>query len=114
MKTEQGNSYGMYSKIGWETREKPEYLNDNDAILFSFKKNKIYKTIKGKSKICWINNTYGFCLYDSIGFNNNFLKKKDNNIYTNITSNFENCEIEDFNSGFQNFKFKEIEIFHIQ
>lgn len=76
MKTEQGNSYGMYSKIGWETREKPEYLNDDEAILFSFKKNKIYKIIKGKGNVCWVDNTYGFCLYDSIRFFNNFLKEK--------------------------------------
>ena len=41
MKTEQGNSYGMYSHIGWETREKCENQNDDKAFLFSLNKTKI-------------------------------------------------------------------------
>ena len=107
----------MYSKIGWETRDigKYEYPFDDDCIIFTLNKNKIYKIIKGKGNVCWVDNTYGFCLYDSNRYFNNFLKEKGkiNIIHNNISSNFKNCKIEDFNSDLQNFKFKEIEIFQI-
>ena len=118
MQSEQGNIFGMYSKIGWETRgiHKYEYPSDDDCILFTLNKNKIYKAIKGQRQVCWIDNSYGFCLKSSIAFCNNFLKEKGrfSNIYENISSNFENCKLQDFNSGIKNFKFKDIEIFQIK
>ena len=72
MKNEQGNTYGMYSEIGWETRNNPEYRVDNYAFLFSLNKAKIYKAIKGKAHVCWIKNECGLWLFNTMGFYNNF------------------------------------------
>ena len=113
MKNEQGNTYGMYSEIGWETRNNPEYRVDNYAFLFSLNKAKIYKAIKGKAHVCWIKNECGLWLFNTMGFYNNFLnKKRDDNLYDS-SALFENSKIEDFNSGQKTFKFLEIEIFQI-
>ena len=118
MKTEQGNSYGMYSVLGWNTRNeeyKYEYPIDNRAFLFSLNKKKIYKAIDGKSKVCWVKNKVGLLLYYSMGFYDNFLHVKKNiNLFSGISSNFENCKMEDFNEGIKEFKFLEIEIFQIK
>ena len=117
MKTEQGNSYGMYSILGWNTRNKEyeyEYPIDDNSFVFSLNKKKIYKAIKGKSKVCWVKNKVGFLLHYSMGFYDNFLHVKKNiNLFSGISSNFENCKMEDFNEGIKEFKFLEIEIFNI-
>ena len=63
MKGEQGNRYGGFSNIGWESRDgKSEYPIDDNAFLFSIDNKKIFKAIKGKNKICWINSDeFGLC-----------------------------------------------------
>ena len=114
MKTEQGNSYGMYSKIGWETRKKYEYLVDDNAFLFSLNKNKIYKALKGKTKICWLPFDNVLYIYGSMGFKDYFLNKENINLYDSIKNNFEDCKMEHFNSGLKEFKFLEIEVFQIE
>ena len=100
MKTEQGNSYGMYSQIGWEIRKDYEYPNDDNAFLFSLNRNQIYKAIKGKATVCWLGNDYGLWVTSSMGFYNNFLNEEKNNIFNTIP-NFENCQKQNFNSKTQ-------------
>ena len=115
MKTEEEKSYGMYSEIGWETRnEKNEYPKDDKAFLFSLSKNKIYKAKKGKVQVCWLNDTYGLWIAGSMGFFDHFLnKKRSDNIWESNTT-FDNYKIEDFKSSIKTFKFSEIEIFQIK
>lgn len=113
MKTEQGNSYGMYSNKGWKATSFFVYPIDNNSFLFSLNKSKIYKAIKGEAKVCWLDDSYGFWLSSSMGFYNNFLKIEKNNIYKTIDC-YENCQAQDFNAGIYNFKFLEIEIFQIK
>ena len=113
MKSEEGNSYGMYSAIGWKTRKEFEYPIDDNSFLFSLNKKKIFRAKKGKVTICWIGNNVGLYISSTMGFHDKFLNEKNNNIYSSI-SRFENCKTEDFNSGKTNFKFLEIEIFQIK
>ena len=57
MISEQGNKYGGFSNIGWESRQKQEweYPIDDNAFLFSINRKKIFNALKGKNKICWVN-----------------------------------------------------------
>ena len=115
MKSEQGNRYGGYSNIGWESREqdKLEYPIDDNAFLFSFDNQKIFKAIKGKNKICWINSDeFGLCFYSSLIFYNNFLSKENSNFGNDLSLNFKNCTKKDLNS-LEKCKFLELEVFHI-
>ena len=116
MKSEQGNRYGGFSNIGWESRDKGkyEYPIDNNAFLFSIDNKKIFKAIKGKNKICWINSDeYGLCFYSSLTFYNQFLTEEKFNLGYDLTKNFEGCTLKDFNSGIEICKFLELEVFHI-
>ena len=116
MKSEQGNRYGGYSNIGWESREIGilEYPIDDNAFLFSIDNQKIFEAIKGKNKICWINSdVFGLCFYSSLIFYNNFLSKENNNLCSDLCLNFKNCNKTDFNSGLERCKFLELEVFHI-
>ena len=93
-----------------------QYPIDNNAFLFSFDNKKIFNAIKGKKNICWINDdTFGLCFYGSLSFYNKFLTTI--HTYTiigkDISSYFENCSINDFNSGIKKFKFSELEVFQI-
>ena len=116
MRSEQGNRYGGFSNIGWETRPKRkwEYPIDDNAFLFSLNKKNIFKAIKGKNKICWVNSDeYGLSFYTSLVFYNKFLTIKKTNICDKISQSFENCNIKDFNSGITDCKFSELEVFQI-
>ena len=116
MKSEQGNRYGGYSNIGWESREKGklEYPIDDNAFLFSIDNQKIFEAIKGKNEICWIeSDEYGLCFYTTLVFYNNFLTKENTNLSYGLSLNFKNCTKNDFNSGLEKFKFSELEVFHI-
>ena len=116
MKSEQGNRYGGFSNIGWESREKDnfEYPIDDNAFLFSIDKQKIFKAKKGKNKICWINgDEYGFCFYASLMLKNKFLTRENGNFGKELTKNFAGCTLQDFNSGLAYCKFLELEVFHI-
>lgn len=116
MKSEQGNRYGGYSNIGWESREIGilEYPIDDNAFLFSIDNQKIFEAIKGKNKICWINSdVFGLCFYSSLIFYNNFLTKENGNLSYALCLNFKNCNKNDFNSGLEKCKFLELEVFHI-
>ena len=115
MKSEQGNIFGGFSKIGWETRDKDlKYPIDDNAFLFSLKNRKIYKSKKGKAKICWIGKEYGLCFADSLVFRNNFYKCQ---IFININSSignyFEGIKKEDLNEKFK-FGLSELEVYRIE
>ena len=116
MRSEEGKNYGGFSNIGWEERpkQKGEYPIDDNAFLFSVDSKKIFNSKKGKNKICWINSDeYGLSFYDSLVFYNKFLTEVNLNFYSMISSNFENCSINEFNSGKQRCKLSELEVFQI-
>ena len=116
MKSEQGNRYGGYSNIGWESRKinKWEYPIDDNAFLFSIDNQKIFEAIKGKNKICWVNSDeYGLSFFRTLLFYNNFLTKENKNLSNDLSLNFKNCTKKDFNSGLELCKFSELEVFHI-
>ena len=116
MKSEQGNCYGGFSNIGWETRtiDNLEWPVDDNAFLFSLNNKKIFNAIKGKNKICWISNEYGLSFSGSLTFSDKFLTKSSRNLYKEISENFENCTINDFNSGITHCKLSELEVFQIK
>jgi len=116
MKSEQGNIYGGFTHIGWETRkvEKWEYPIDNKAFLFSLNKRKVYKAIKGKNKMCWVSSdSYGLSFYESLMFYNKFFKIENINIGDKTPLIFNDCKISDFNSGIKKCKLVELEVFQI-
>ena len=114
MKSEQGNRYGGFSNIGWESKDKWEYPYDDNAFLFSIDNKKIFKAIKGENKICWISgDEYGLCFGSSLIFKNKFLTKENRNLHDEPNLYFEGCTLKDFNSGLTFCKFKELEVFHI-
>jgi len=116
MKSEQGNRYGGYSNIGWESREinKWEYPIDDKAFLFFIDNQKIFEAIKGKNKICWVNSDeYGLSFYRALIFYNNFLSKENDNLGDDLSFIFKNCNKNDFNSRLKVCKFSELEVFHI-
>ena len=115
MKSEQGNIYGGFSHIGWESRNKKScYQIDNRAFLFSLSNKKLFEAIKGKAAICWINNDeYGLCFDGSLSFRNHFLTKETRNLYNDISLYFKNCKVNDFNSGINECKLSELEVFQI-
>ena len=91
-----------------------EYPIDDNAFLFSLNNKKIFKAKKGKNKICWVNSDeYGLGFYACLVFYNKFLTIKNANICHEISQNFENCNMNDFNSGITNCKLSELEIFQI-
>ena len=117
MRSEQGNNYGGFSNVGWESRKvrEYEYPIDDNAFLFSVNKKKIFNAKKGKNSICWINSDkYGLCFNGSLVFYNKFLTKENTNFYNTLSSHFENCSLNDFNSGIESCKFQELEVFEIK
>ena len=116
MKSEEGNKYGGFSNIGWETRNrgKWEYPIDDNAFLFSIDNKKIFKAKKGKNSMCWINSDeYGLSFYRSLMFYNHFMTVEKTNLGIDIEKNFMNCNKNDFNSGLTSCKFSELEVFKI-
>ena len=117
MKSEQGNIYGGFTHIGWETRkaEKWEYPIDNKAFLFSLNKKKVFKAIKGKNKMCWVSSdSYGLSFYESLMFYNKFFKVESINIGDKTPLIFKDCKISDFNSGIKKCKLIELEVYQIK
>ena len=114
MKSEQGNIFGGFSEIGWKTGGEGNYKYpiDDNAFLFSLKNRKIYKSKKGKAKICWIGKEYGLCFDSSLSFRNYFYKCH-NNIYSTIDNYFEGIKKEDLNEKFK-FGLSELEVYRIE
>ena len=116
MRSEEGKNYGGFSNIGWEERpkDKGEYPIDDNAFLFSVELKKILNAKKGKVQICWIGSDKdGLSFFNSLVFYNKFLTKVNRNIYMEISSNFENCSIDEFNSGKKRYKLSDLEVFQI-
>ena len=116
MRSEQGNKFGGFSHIGWENRsdDKSEYPIDNNAFLFSFDTKEIFNAKKGKAKISWINsNVFGLCFWCSLSFRNKFFTERNSKINSLISSYYEKCSKDEFNSGISDFKLSELEIFQI-
>ena len=116
MKSEEGNKYGGFSNIGWETRDKnkAEYPIDDNAFLFSLDNKKIFKAQKGRNKMCWINSDeYGLSFSGTLMFYNHFMTVKHANIGHHIEVTFIDCHKNDFNSGLVSCKFSELEVFKI-
>ena len=115
--SEEGNIFGGYSKIGWESRpsNKPEYPNDDNAFLFSVNKNKIYPVKKNKKQVCWIEKeNFALCFYGSCVIYNNFMSKKINVIGNQILNNFEGMSSSnELNGKNMAFKISEYEVFQL-
>ena len=113
IKSDIGNIFGGYSKIGFKTNNNAQYLVDNNCFLFSFDSKKIYPSIKNMQHICHINDTCGLCFNGSMSFFNNFMKEKVNLLFKeSIRDYFNNldepCEM---NGGKDKFRCLELEVF---
>ena len=116
IKSIKGNTFGGFSKIGFKTKDKAEYVVDNDCFLFSVDLKRIYPSIKNKQNICHINKFCGLCFNGSIAFFNNFMKSKENLIYKETIRNYFNrlaepCEM---NGGEDKFRCEELEVFQFE
>ena len=113
IKSDIGNIFGGYSKIGFKISDKPEYLIDNNCFLFSFELKKIFTPVKNKKHISHIYGNNGLCFTGSLAFFNNFMHINDNYIFkTTIKEYFnkldEPCEM---NGGKNKFRCEELEVF---
>ena len=115
MRSEEGKKYGGFSNIGWETRNLGKYEQpfDDNAFLFSLDSKKLFKAQKGKNQICWISDEYGLCFSGALIFHNQFMTMKKRNLHDNIGKYFIGCNKNDFNSGLNDCKLSELEVFVI-
>ena len=111
IKTEKGNIFGGYSKIGFKTSNKATYLMDNDCFLFSVNYEKIFPCIENKCHISHISDVCGLCFTGSLCFFDNFMTSNDNCIYKTIQQFFNRLdEPFEMNGGKSNFRCKELEV----
>ena len=115
IKSDRGNIFGGYSKIGFKTSNEAQYLIDNNCFLFSYDLKKIFPPVMNKKHICHINNHCGLCFNCSLGFYDNFMHSYDNIIYKDYIKDYFNgldepCEM---NGGKDRFKCEELEVFQI-
>ena len=103
--------FGGYSKIGFKSSEKNQYLKDNNCFLFSYNLKNIYPVIKNKPAICHIQSTYGLCFSGSLAFYGNFMNNQ-RSIICGGTSCFSGLSVE-INGGKKNFKCKDLEVFQL-
>ena len=114
MKSDYGNIFGGYSKVGFKVNNSPDYKIDNNCFLFSLNLKKIYPVINDKQVICHIGVNFGLCFYNSLSFYDYFMSKKSYNIKTNIKKYFNGLEnIYEMNGGQNDFKFQELEVFQL-
>ena len=114
IKTEKGNIFGGYSKIGFKTSNKATYLMDNDCFLFSVNYEKIFPCIENKSHISHISDVCGLCFTGSLCFFDNFMTSNDNCIYKTIQQFFNRLdEPFEMNGGKSNFRCKELEVYQL-
>ena len=114
--TDTYNIFGGYTKIGFKTNEKTEYIIDNNCFLFSINLKKIYPVKKDKKVICYTSAKLGLCFYASLGFYDHFLTKTNSLICENDCKYFfENIPLNnEINGGKKNFKCKELEVFQLK
>ena len=114
IKTEKGNIFGGYSKIGFKTSNKATYLMDNDCFLFSVNYEKIFPCIENKCHISHITDVCGLCFTGSLCFFDNFMTSNDNCIYKTIQQFFNRLdEPFEMNGGKSNFRCKELEVYQL-
>ena len=114
IKTEKGNIFGGYSKIGFKTSNKATYLIDNDCFLFSVNYEKIFPCIENKNHISHISDVCGLCFTGSLCFFDNFMTSNDNCIYKTIQQFFNRLdEPFEMNGGKSNFRCKELEVYQL-
>ena len=114
IKTEKGNIFGGYSKIGFKTSNKATYLMDNDCFLFSVNYEKIFPCIENKCHISHISDVCGLCFTGSLCFFDNFMTSNDNCIYKTILQFFNRLdEPFEMNGGKSNFRCKELEVYQL-
>ena len=114
IKTEKGNIFGGYSKIGFKTSNKATYLMDNDCFLFSVNYEKIFPCIENKNHISHISDVCGLCFTGSLCFFDNFMTSNDNCIYKTILQFFNRLdEPFEMNGGKSNFRCKELEVYQL-
>ena len=114
IKTEKGNIFGGYSKIGFKTSNKATYLMDNDCFLFSVNYEKIFPCIENKCHISHISDVCGLCFTGSLCFFDNFMTSNDNCIYKTIQQFFNRLdEPFEMNGGKSNFRCKELEVYQL-
>ena len=115
MQSDNGYTFGGYSKIGFKaTKYFNEYKIDNKCFLFSINLKRIYPSIRDKANICYIGDSYGLCFNNSLGFYDNFMKRNDNKIHQSIKTYFNGLQQEyEMNGGESKFKIKELEVFQL-
>ena len=114
IKTEKGNIFGGYSKIGFKTSNKATYLMDNDCFLFSVNYEKIFPCIENKCHISHISDVCGLCFTGSLCFFDNFMTSNDNCIYKTIQQFFNRLDDPfEMNGGKKEFIIKELEVYQL-
>ena len=113
MKSDKGNIFGGYSKIGFKATNKSEYLIDNNSFLFSVDLKKIFPAIKDRNHISHISDYCGLCFTGSLCFYDNFMHNYENCIYSSRIKEYFNrlddpCEM---NGGKEKFKCEELEVY---
>ena len=113
MQSDKGYIFGGYSKIGFKTTKKIEYIIDNNSFLFSVDLKKIYPVINGKTSLEYDNDIYGLCFY-GLYFKDKFMNIKSNYIGDFLQLKFKGLNEEyEIKGGEKYFKIKELEVFQL-
>ena len=113
IQSDKGYIFGGYSKIGFKTTKKREYIIDNNSFLFSIDLRKIYPVIKDKTALIYDNCNYGLCFF-GLCFKDNFMNIENNFIGYFIYSQFQGLNDEyEINGGEKYLKIKELEVFQL-
>ena len=115
IKSDSGNIFGGYCKIGFRTCPDLEYKIDNNSFLFSNNLRKIYPAINNSPCICHINDSYGLCFYASLCIYDWFMSNSNSEVcggacekyFNELTKNYE------MNGGNRYFKCVELEVFQL-
>ena len=113
IQSDKGYIFGGYSKIGFKTTKKREYIIDNNSFLFSIDLRKIYPVIKDKTALIYDNCNYGLCFF-GLCFKDNFMNIENNFIGYFIYSQFQGLNDEyEINGDEEYLKIKELEVFQL-
>ena len=115
IKSDSGNIFGGYCKIGFKRCSKSEYKIDNNSFLFSNNLRKIYPAINNSFPICHINDSYGLCFSASLNICDCFMSISKSKVcagdcekyFSGLTKNYE------MNGGYRFFKCVELEVFQL-
>ena len=114
MQSDTGHIFGGYSKIGFKTKNIPEWKLDNNCFLFSLDLKKIYPVIKEEKIICHLGEESGLCFAHSLSFTDNFMNRNDNRFYFKINKKFKGLkDTYEMNGGKDKFTCKDLEVFQL-